>query len=402
MADQLTVDQRKCLMINYLPASVDKDQFKEMFSEFGAMESCHLVMNFATNESKGYGFIKYIDEESSQKAIDKYNRVKMEGKTLRVAYSTPLDGSKVYTKTVVDDVNVYIAGIPKQWKEPDLGELFSQHGPLKHVKILRESSGESRGAGFVKYGTSKEASAAILNLDGKVPEGGTLPLIVKIADSGKKADSGLQLKTKVGGGGVVSYHDQRFSPYAKTSSTAAAAAAAPIPASAPPPAQANPYGHPGSYPPANAGYGAYPPPAGPPHDYTRSAPAHGGHPPPAGYGSMYGASYPHPAPPVAAPAPAPPPASGAAAATPGSFCLYVANLPETSCKNCLLYQLFAPFGAITSVKAMNNVKSESTDHWFGFVNFNIYGDAANAVHAMNGSTLNGRTLRVDFKSEKKK
>ncbi len=42
------------------------------------------------------------------------------------------------------------------------------------------------------------------------------------------------------------------------------------------------------------------------------------------------------------------------------------------CKNCLLYQLFAPYGAVTSVKSMET-KTEPKEGkyagWFGFVNY---------------------------------
>ena len=49
MADKLTPDQRKKLMINYLPRSVDVDQLKAMFEKYGPVANAHIVKNTATN-----------------------------------------------------------------------------------------------------------------------------------------------------------------------------------------------------------------------------------------------------------------------------------------------------------------------------------------------------------------
>ena len=83
--------------------------------------------------------------------------------------------------------------------------------------------------------------------------------------------------------------------------------------------------------------------------------------------------------------------------------IYVGNLPETSCKNCLLYQLFAPYGAICSVKAMEpkgESKDKKTSNWFGFVNFKDIKTANVAILTLDKSSLDGQILKVSMKTEK--
>lgn len=424
MADKLTPDQRKKLMINYLPRSVDVDQLKAMFEKYGPVANAHIVKNTATNESKGYGFITFHDENSSEPAINELNGQPIEDKRLRVAYSTPIDDNN-RTKAVAtssgDDVNVYIANLPKTWDEKELTARFETYGPVKHCKILRDNAGVSRGAGFVRYETSKMAAAAILDMDDRCPEGGTLPLIVKIAD-GKKKDKaassasinhsglpGLVLNHNPATASVLqamtvnnpstngySQHshtavDHRYNPYSKPPSH-----------SQTPPPSAHAYTHPGAYPPIGSSYSS----------------ASGSHSSLNPYPSPYSSSqqpqsnsvipgYNPPVPPHSHPmmqAASTPPVPAAAINNKNNhYCVYIGNLPETTCKSCLLYQLFSPYGAIANVKPMSNVKPDGgNDHWFAFVNFKNYSDAGQAIQALNGSTLNGRSLKVDFKTEKRK
>lgn len=43
-----------------------------------------------------------------------------------------------------------------------------------------DSVGQSRGAGFVRFQSRDHAQIAINELNGKIPSGGTVPLIVKV------------------------------------------------------------------------------------------------------------------------------------------------------------------------------------------------------------------------------
>jgi len=83
----------------------------------------------------------------------------------------------------------------------------------------------------------------------------------------------------------------------------------------------------------------------------------------------------------------------------GSKSIYVGNLPDTSCKNCLLYNLFAPYGAVESVKGLDG---KDSDHktWFGFVNYVDDGAAERAVSMLDKSSLDGSNLKVQIKVDR--
>lgn len=420
MVDKLTPEQRKKLMINYLPRSVDVNHLKAMFEKYGAVANAHIVKNTVTNESKGYGFITFHDENAAVGAINELNGHQMEDKRLRVAYSTPIDDNnrvKAAPAASNDDVNVYIANLPKNWDEKELTARFETYGPVKHCKILRDMGGASRGAGFVRYETSKMAAAAILDMDDRCPEGASLPLIVKIADGKKKDKPAASSVNHSGLPGLVLNHnpatasalqamtaspspnnsftshshnmDHRFNPYGKP----------PTHSQSPQPSA---YTHPGAYPPIGSNYSSASgshtslSPFPTPSPYPTSTPPTQSSPVIPGY------SQPHSHPMMTQPTVPPVPAAAVNNKN-NHYCVYIGNLPETTCKSCLLYQLFSPYGAIANVKPMSNVKPDGgNDHWFAFVNFKSYTDAGQAIQALNGSTLNGRSLKVDFKTEKRK
>lgn len=410
--NDLSSDQRKNIMVNYIPKSMNSIELQNLFVPFGPVANVHLVKNNATGEHKGYGFVTYSDEESADKAIASLNGRQVGDKRLRVAYSTPNDDNKPKSGFIAtsDDVNVYIANLPKSWKEGDLSEHFEKYGPLKHVKILSDSSGGSRGAGFVRYENSKMAAAAILDMDGKLMEGTNVPLVVKIAEAKKKNNSmggGNMQNSSSGVPGLIlnhssqnhspmqASHDHRYNPYGKPAGGA-------MPHS-------SPYTHPGAYPPVGSNFAAS---TMQPRETTPTHPAQSQYPgynmPPPSMHSSPGMGVPghstmqptYPShmnmvPPMGQP-------HSPVVDNKQHYCIYIGNLPETTCKSCLLYQLFSPYGAIANVKPMSNVKPDaSNDHWFAFVNMKHTTDAHASIQALNGSTLNGRVLKVDFKSEKK-
>ncbi|MBS0621103.1 MAG: RNA-binding protein [Verrucomicrobia bacterium] len=73
--------------------------------------------------------------------------------------------------------------------------------------------------------------------------------------------------------------------------------------------------------------------------------------------------------------------------------LYVGSLPFSTTEE-ELHDLFASYGPITSVRIVID-KFTGMSKGFGFVEMESSEDAQKAVEALNGSSLNGRTLIVN-------
>ena len=74
------------------------------------------------------------------------------------------------------------------------------------------------------------------------------------------------------------------------------------------------------------------------------------------------------------------------------FCIFIYHLPPETDEN-VLYRLFGPFGAISSVKV---VRDQNTGQCkgFGFVNFIKLEDSQQAIINMNGYQLGNKVAGV--------
>lgn len=75
------------MYVGNLPYSVTTDDLREMFSKFGEITDAIVIMDRATNRSKGFGFVEYAKEENTVKARDEMNGNKVDGRSLKVDYA---------------------------------------------------------------------------------------------------------------------------------------------------------------------------------------------------------------------------------------------------------------------------------------------------------------------------
>lgn len=64
-----------------------------------------------------------------------------------------------------------------------------------------------------------------------------------------------------------------------------------------------------------------------------------------------------------------------------------------------LHSAFEPFGEITDAKVISD-RDTGRSRGFGFVTYANADDANSAIEAMNGATLDGRTLNVNIAQER--
>ena len=70
---------------------------------------------------------------------------------------------------------LYVGGLPYSATEPQLQDLFAQHGTVESARVITDKfTGQSRGFGFVEMSTSEEATAAITAVNGTQMDGRTL------------------------------------------------------------------------------------------------------------------------------------------------------------------------------------------------------------------------------------
>ena len=276
---------------------------------------------------------------------------------------------------------VLLTNIPVSVKEHNLHQIFSEFGVVVDAVIVKDASGLTTGRGSVSFASMECAVRAASSMDGKMLEGGHARLMCVVKDNhminpGNNGNHGNR-----GGPGPV--RDLRANLSNNNNSNIRHH-----------PYQGNNMPNPPHQPFNNNAppmFGQGPPPGPPQEQFHQHFDAPPNNMNPHSTFNVHGRE-PH----SLTTAPNAPVIQQQAAA------VYVGNLPETTCKNCLLYQLFAPYGAVSSVKSMD-VKAPREDvksNWYGFVNYKDISCANVAILTLDKSTLDGQTLKVVLKTEK--
>lgn len=70
-----------------LPRHTTEAQLARAFRAYGEVESCDIVMDKQTGKSKGFGFIKMLNEDDAKAAIADLHGKRFDGNIIRVKAS---------------------------------------------------------------------------------------------------------------------------------------------------------------------------------------------------------------------------------------------------------------------------------------------------------------------------
>lgn len=77
------------IFIAGLSYNVNDADLNALFEEYGAISSAKVIMDRATNRSKGFGFVEMDNADEANKAILELNEAEYDGRTLSVSEARP-------------------------------------------------------------------------------------------------------------------------------------------------------------------------------------------------------------------------------------------------------------------------------------------------------------------------
>ncbi|MCU0330131.1 MAG: RNA-binding protein [Candidatus Kapabacteria bacterium] len=77
------------IYVGNLPYSVEDNDLRNMFEEFGAVDSASVVKDKFTGRSRGFGFVEMSDNDGGSNAIEAMNGRSMNGRNLVVNEARP-------------------------------------------------------------------------------------------------------------------------------------------------------------------------------------------------------------------------------------------------------------------------------------------------------------------------
>ena len=77
------------LYVGNLPYSATESALSDKFAAHGIVESCKLITDRDTGQSKGFGFVEMASNAEAQAAIDKLNGADYDGRPMKVNEAKP-------------------------------------------------------------------------------------------------------------------------------------------------------------------------------------------------------------------------------------------------------------------------------------------------------------------------
>ncbi|KAM0950873.1 putative RNA recognition motif domain, nucleotide-binding alpha-beta plait domain superfamily [Dioscorea sansibarensis] len=163
------------IFVGDLASDVTDTMLQETFgSRYSSVKGAKVVIDANTGRSKGYGFVRFGDDEEKTRAMTEMNGVYCSSRPMRIGAATPRKSSGGFSSNAAptqgsqsegDTTNttVFVGGLDPDVSEDDLKQAFSQYGEISSVKIP-----VGKQCGFVQFVHRNNAEEALQGLHGKV------------------------------------------------------------------------------------------------------------------------------------------------------------------------------------------------------------------------------------------
>jgi nucleolin len=162
--------------VKSLPFTTTTEEIQKHFSDCGAVENVNLLKGRG-GRSKGVAFVRFNNNESLQKAIQK-NNSEFGGRTLVVEAAAPReqrpDGLRERKPRVegnADSNSIFVGNLSYTTTEQSLRSVFEGCGEIKAIRIATDFEGRARGFAHVDFEDNDGAKNAVkksgTELDGR-------------------------------------------------------------------------------------------------------------------------------------------------------------------------------------------------------------------------------------------
>ncbi|KAM1118930.1 hypothetical protein ACFX2I_043187 [Malus domestica] len=149
------------LYVGDLDQNVTDSQLYDLFNQVGQVVSVRVCRDLSTRRSLGYGYVNYSAPQDAARALEVLNFTPLNNKSIRIMYSHR-DPSIRKSGTG----NIFIKNLDKAIDHKALHETFSSFGNILSCKIATDTTGQSKGYGFVQFDSEDAAQSAIDKLNG--------------------------------------------------------------------------------------------------------------------------------------------------------------------------------------------------------------------------------------------
>ncbi|KAG1143555.1 hypothetical protein G6F37_003421 [Rhizopus arrhizus] len=163
------------IFVGDLNNDVDEHYLLALFrTKYSSCHSVKIMTNSSTGLSRGYGFVRFSDQQEQQQAVIEMNGILCKNRPMRVSFATPKTNNQeryiqlalqapalVQQPTDPNNTTVFIGGLSSPVTEDELKQYFGSFGDIMNVKLP-----PGKGCGFVQYTTRISAETAIEKMNG--------------------------------------------------------------------------------------------------------------------------------------------------------------------------------------------------------------------------------------------
>ncbi|CAK8573311.1 unnamed protein product [Lathyrus sativus] len=149
------------LYVGDLEGSVIEAQLFELFRPVAQVLSIRVCRDQTTGSSLGYAYVNFANAQDAANAKEFLNFTPLNGKPIRIMFS-----QRDPSVRKSGSGNVFIKNLDACIDNKALHDTFAAFGSVLSCKVVLDSSGQSKGHGFVQFDNEEDAKIAIKRLNG--------------------------------------------------------------------------------------------------------------------------------------------------------------------------------------------------------------------------------------------
>ncbi|KAL6603877.1 hypothetical protein ACP70R_044238 [Stipagrostis hirtigluma subsp. patula] len=149
------------LYVGDLAEGVAEAELFAAFSQVAPVASVRVCRDVAGHRSLGYGYVNFHSRQDASRALEALNFTPINGKSIRIMF---LNRDPSIRKS--GRANLFVKNLEPNIDSKSLYDMFSSFGTILSCKVATDSTGQSKGYGFVQYESEESAQDAINGLNG--------------------------------------------------------------------------------------------------------------------------------------------------------------------------------------------------------------------------------------------
>jgi len=167
------------IYVKNLSDEMDSDEkLEKYFTKYGKVLSAKVMVD-DSGKSKGFGFVNFEEPEEAEKAVDDLNGKEINKKTIFVCRAQKKSERQAELKKKFEKikqerlnryqgVNLYVKNLDDSITDEDLKKEFIQYGEISSAKVMTDSTGRSKGFGFVCFTCQSDATKAVSEMNNRI------------------------------------------------------------------------------------------------------------------------------------------------------------------------------------------------------------------------------------------